>query len=134
MDVRIFLSKRFQDDCRNSGIDEKILIQEFKKYKTTGILPKIFGREAPYDRPSAALFAELMHIHVEKDGKWKMHVEKLRQYDRVSDAALVYCTGWRSKESYLLIAFLPKNAHQRMRSVTFAAELAEIAEGFREKF
>lgn len=134
MDIRVFLSKRLQEDCQNGGIDQKILVQEFKKYKKTGVVPQIFGREAPYDRPSSALFAELMHIHIEKDGKWKMHVEKLRQYDRVSDAALVYCTGWLSKSNYLLIAFLPRNAHQRMRSVTFAAELAEIAEGFRKDF
>lgn len=134
MAVRVFTTKRFAEDCQAVAVDSKVIVKAFREYKTTGVLPNIFGRDEAYRRPAAAVFAELMHVHFSPDGKWRLRSEKLRQFDRTSDAALVYCTGWQSRDSYLLIAFLGRNAHERMQRTTFVTELTEIAEGFRSKY
>src|SRR5690554_7950435 len=73
----------------------EVIREEFMRYKGLGELPSIFGRDAPYIQPHAALRAQLMHIHLKLPPE--RFPENLPQYDRTCrksrDAALVYVQG-----------------------------------------
>jgi mRNA interferase YafO len=103
MEVRVFTSSL----VRNSTPDDKLaaLVKSFSQYKTTGIAPANFGRDAPYAWPDAALKADVWHVHT---GTWSLQV---LQYHRTSDTHLVYCRGFKNAHAYLLIS-----AHVKRRS------------------
>ncbi len=128
MAIKIYTSRMIREDHPEERIIS--LVTEFRNYKEKGILPDTFGRDYPYHRPSAAVNADLRHIHLNPMANWNLRVI---QHKRSSDTCLVYCSGWHSGDNYLLIAIL-SNAHERAQKITFMMELAEIAEGFRKKY
>lgn len=141
MAIKIFTHKLLRMAEEEKGrLDElDALVREFKEYKQTGSLPKIFGRDALYERPPSIVDAELRHVHL-LDETVKKPWLRILQYTRTSDSCLVYCQGTHSSDNYLLIALLRYNpltkigVHARTRKTTFLLELAEIAEGFRKVY
>lgn len=128
MGIRIFTSKKIRGQKEPSEL--KILMANFRSYKENGVLHKSFGRDAPYDRPHAAIAAELWHLHLNAYEDWDV---RLLQYSRTSDTCLAYCSGSHDKSAFLLISIFA-NAHFRANKVTFMMDLAEIAEGFRKMY
>lgn len=132
MAIKVFTSKLLRKNLSAESVSE--ICADFKEYKLTGIAPKKFGRDAPYDRPPSAKEAELWHMHLQEangsNNRWYLRVI---QHDRVSDTCLVYCQGEKSKDNYLLITILT-NVHIRQNKTTFMMELAEIAEGFKKLY
>ncbi|EQC00760.1 type II toxin-antitoxin system YafO family toxin [Photorhabdus temperata] len=43
---------------------EKKIINDFRTYKETGVVPDYFGRDVCYTQPQLALDVGLMHIHI----------------------------------------------------------------------
>lgn len=134
MAVKIFSSRIFLEECARVGIDPKYIRSEFEKLKSRRAYPKIFGKDARYDRPDTVVKADLWHIHFSEDGTWDIKIAYQAPGKRTSDAAIVYCTDVAPfQDHYCLIALLHTNAHKRMNKVTFACDLVDVAEDFRRK-
>lgn len=131
MGIRVFTSSRFRNADYSAEVDLKKLQNDFKTYKETGNPSAIFGRDAPYHRPQTVVSAEVQHLHVNLKGNWNLRIVQRR---RVSDAALIYCQGWHSKDNYLLLALLEDQAHRSADDTLYLLALAEIAEDFRSKY
>ena len=105
---------------------------DFKSYKTTGLLPGYFGRDAPYnhaDNPQFVLDQDIRHIHLNPLRK------DVRQYDQVSnDAHLVYCQGLINEDHYYLLALLEPNPHELAKRKEIMRDLAIAAHRFRLEF
>lgn len=104
------------------------LIDAFQNYKTTGILPTIFGREALLERPEKARSEEVFHIHLNLSG----FPAKTRPYDRKSNIWLLYTRGFWDMNKYHLLAILEPDAHEQARKISFIGQFADLAEKFRE--
>lgn len=131
MDIKVYLSSFFEESCPREKIDK--LVQDFKQYKTTGIRPPEFGRDASFDRPSSVKQAELQHLHLKDSTSANWHLKTL-QFNMTSNTALIYCHGFFDKNKFLLLGFL-EGAHQTYQnSPHYLPSLAEIAERFRARF
>lgn len=129
-----------------SRVDEKhpglsaSLVEDFKLYVDSGrgIVPKYFGRDAPYMQPHEAERAHLSHIHIKlPPGEFKQNVA---QYYRVcswgnpmEDAALVYVRGWLEEDRYMLLAFLWPDAHGLARRRPVMRYLSHLASEWRDQ-
>lgn len=120
---------------------EKTLLEDFRTYKSTGMLPDYFGRDTVYERPSDIQDAGLWHIHLEIDGnKFKappasadLQDPKVMQWYRTSDTALVYAKGLIDENSYSLIAVFMPPAHQKAQDEARMRILASYARDFSQK-
>ena len=128
MEVKVFTSSLLRDTMPESELGN--LTSEFKKYKSTGHAPLIFGRDASYNRPDKVLKADMNHVHLKGDEKWSI---KVVQFRRLSNLHLIYCRGFSDINKYLLIAVIDK-AHERGRDISFMLDMASIAEKFRSQF
>ncbi|HTF96859.1 MAG TPA: type II toxin-antitoxin system YafO family toxin [Cellvibrio sp.] len=125
MAVKIFTSSIIESALPDLELQE--LIAKFKRYKETNVAPLDFGRDAPYDRPSAAKSEELQHLHLQSTEKWTL---RTIQFRRTSDTHLVYCYGWKNPSHYLLIAII-EDAHRKANNTLFMLSMAELAQEFR---
>ena len=126
-------------DEKHPGLSDK-LAADFKVYVDSGkgIVPKYFGRDAPYMQPYEAERAHLSHIHVKlPPGTFRQDVA---QYHRVcawgnpgQDAALVYVRGWLEEDRYLLLAFLWPDAHGMAKRRPLMRYLAQLASDWRDQ-
>lgn len=128
MEVKIFTSSLMRESFQENELS--LLVKQFKEYKSTGVLPSIFGRDVTYDRPDSAKKADLSHIHISERNGWEV---KVIQFRRTSDIHLIYCRGFKDINAYLLIAVI-ENAHEKARNINFMINLSEIAERFRKDF
>lgn len=113
------------------------LINDFKRYKSTGELPIYFGRDAPYIRPYSAEKACLMHIHLKipPDSFPRDRVQYFRthkQGDPEKDICLVYVQGLIEDHRYSLLAIIHPNAHEKARNYQLMDRLAQVAQKFRD--
>jgi len=106
----------------------KPIVEQFKLYKSEGHVPITFGRDAPLVRPSDAKFAGIHHLHLGNFNAIN------RQYNRTSDAWLIYTTGFINLDYFLLIDILSPDAHKRAESMDLMLEYVESALKFREQF
>lgn len=125
-------------DAKFPGLSAK-LADDFKVYidSSRGIVPKYFGRDAPYMQPKEADQAKLSHVHVRlPPGSFRQDVA---QYYRVcqwnnpdEDAALVYTQGYLEEDHYLIIAFFWPDAHGLAKQVPLMRYLADLAKDWRD--
>ncbi|MFT4926854.1 MAG: mRNA interferase YafO, partial [Phenylobacterium sp.] len=83
-----------------------------------------FGKDVSYNRPQSAIYAELRHVHL----------VPISRRGNTSDRCLVYTSGFTDNNAFLLLAILEPNAHELSRSMLRMANLADIAEKFRNRF
>lgn len=130
--MRIFKGKIFRDQLTDE--EQTQLVEDFRRYRTTGELPDTFGRDAPYDHPHTlptVLAEEIRHIHLAEEHPWPVHSI---QYQRTSDVHLIYCQGALHDDHYLLIAILAPNAHEQARDNNMMMKLGLTAEKFRQRY
>ena len=79
------------------------LEKDFKSYKSTGELPRTFGRDELYDHPNTLPIVKaeaVRHIHFEDSERpWPVFLD---QYHRTSDVHLAYCESDMTADCYLL--------------------------------
>ena len=124
--IRVLATK----DLANSHPDFEVLKQAFISYKSgTTPIPDIFGKDFPYNRPSAVLQAQLCHVHLkETDSNWP---ERDDRDHWTSETHLVYCQHLWSEDMFLLVAILTPNAHEIASNETQTMiSLANTAERF----
>lgn len=130
--IRIFKSKLITKQLTEEQLEQ--LINDFRQYKETGLLPDTFGRDVRYDHPNTyplVKLEEVSHIHLtDGDHPWPIWIV---QYKRTSDIHLVYCQGAISTDCYLLIAILSPDAHQQARNNSIMANIGRTAELFRQQ-
>jgi len=114
----------------------KCLEDDFRHYKGQGILPDLFGRDAPYNHPNtlpSVKAEDIWHIHLlDEESSWPTHCKN--QSDKTSDHHLVYCPAYQTSNCFLLIAILSPNAHAQARKNQVMFNIAVMAESFRMKF
>ncbi|CAG9001792.1 MAG: mRNA interferase toxin YafO [Candidatus Celerinatantimonas neptuna] len=111
------------------------LVNDFRLYKGSHLLPATFGRDVFYDHLNTLnilKIEEVKHIHLaSQETPWK---PKTEQYNKTSDHHLVYCQGTSNPMNYLLMAILRPDAHQQSRNRNIMYNLGTMAEQFRLKF
>lgn len=132
MEVRVFTHPVFRRACSSEKLAE--LGKLFVKYKTGLHQPEDFGRDELYDRPSSVKDAGLRHIHLKDETSNKWHLQYMRIIDKVSNTALVYCTGYRNKNHFLLLDVLLDAHSYYTGGQQHILYLAELANEFREKY
>jgi mRNA interferase YafO len=125
MGIKISTSSVIEAALPDAELQE--LVAKFKRYKLTNVAPLEFGRDAPYDRPSAAKAEELQHLHLQGRENWTLRTVQFR---RTSDTHLVYCYGWKDPSHYLLIAVI-EDAHRKANNTLFMLSMTDIAQEFR---
>lgn len=126
-------------DQRFAGLSSK-LADDFKVYidSSRGIVPKYFGRDAPYMQPREVEQAHLSHIHIcLPPATFRQDVA---QYYRVcarnrpeSDIALVYTQGFLEEDRYLILALLCPDAHGQAKRLPLMRYFAQLAADWRDK-
>lgn len=130
--IRIFKSVTIQKLFKELDLDD--LINDFRKYKESGLCPDYFGRDVAYDHPhtpSLILQEDVRHVHLSEFGAWPV---RLMQFNRTSDRHLVYCQGAIHRECYLLITLLSPDAHEQATVSNVMRKIGEQAEIFRMKY
>lgn len=114
----------------------KCLEDDFRHYKSHGILPDLFGRDVPYNHPNtlpSVKAEDLWHIHLlDGESTWPAHCKN--QDDKTSDDHLVYCPAYHTPNCFLLIAILSPNAHAQARNNQVMLNIVALAEKFRMQF
>lgn len=122
------IEKQFQDQAEKLDA----LILDFEKYKSTGKVPRQFGRDVPYDHPNTpptVRFEQVKHLHLLDGSNHSLHAV---QFHRTSDVHLVYCQGAMNDNCYLLITILTPDGHAQARNRNIMSNIGEIAARFRE--
>ena len=133
MSIRIFRSALIRQQLSQQELDD--LAADFLSYKSDGVLPDTFGRDAPYDDDRTYPLVkeeQVAHIHLaDADTPFPKF---LRQFKRTSDQAhLVYCQGAMEPDAYLLIIILKPEAHKMARNNNHMHKIGLMAEAFRMK-
>jgi len=118
---------------------EQSLLDDFKIYKATGVLPDYFGRDTDYSRPEDIIGSGLKHIHLIlgeekfKEPKNSKGEDALtRQWNRTSDACLLYVQNIYNEHSYSLIALFHPGAHMKAQDYDRMRKLASYARAFQD--
>jgi len=131
--IRVFKSSIIRQILSSEELDA--LIDDFKSYKMTGIVPDSFGRDVPFDHPNSlpiVLVEEIQHIHLGSEDK-PLPLTKIQFY-QTSDHHLIYCQGVMDDNCYLLMTILSPDAHEQARSRDIMYKLGVMAEKFRQQF
>lgn len=127
--IRVFKSSLICDLLSDEELAS--LVNDFKAYKYSGVLPDNFGRDVAYDHPNTLPIVKaekLQHIHL---GNSKLPFPCKSQFHRTSDVHLVYCQGAMSDDIYLLMTILSSSSHELVKSRNIMYQLAKMAEQFR---
>lgn len=130
-EVRIFTYEPFREAISPDLLNS--IKSKFKAYKTTGIPDETFGRDTTFDFPSQVALSGLKHIHIKDktSRRWALHKFA---FDKTSDTALIYCSGFFDENCYLLIGLI-ENAHAVYKeNLLYLLELSDVANRFRNKF
>lgn len=131
--IRVFKSKLIRELLSDAELDD--LISDFIAYKSTGLVPELFGRDVPYDHPNTLPIVKLeqvQHIHLgSADNPLPLHKV---QFHRTSDIHLVYCSGASNNDCFLLMTILAPDAHTKARSRDIMFALGKMAELFRNNY
>lgn len=132
MGVKIFTSRLLKQQLSEAELHD--LVVKFRDYKDNGETGDFFGRDTFYDRPPSVVDAGLWHIHTAdaKSGPFKL---RYAQFNRTSNTALVYCSGYFKPDHLLLIGIVYK-AHELYLNKPYSwyVPFVTIAEEFRSKF
>lgn len=132
--IRVFATNLIRQQLEADEFDQ--LKTDFTRYKETGVPANSFGRDTLYDDERnlpSILSVELRHLHLldQQSQEFTVHA---RQYDKTSDDHLIYCQGFYSDRTYLLIALLSPGAHAQARDNDTMLKLAAMAEKFRDQY
>lgn len=130
--TEIFKTELIREQTTPEELEQ--LEKDFRRYKETGVPSDCFGRDALYDHANSlpsVLSAQFQHIHLLTAVTTQNSTT--RQFNKTSDDHLVYCDGFYSDQTYLLIAILRPNAHDQSRNNSVMYNLSQMAENFREK-
>ncbi|MCK0552588.1 type II toxin-antitoxin system YafO family toxin [Pantoea ananatis] len=117
---------------------EQSLLDDFKRYKETNVLPDYFGRDTNYLRPDDIKNKKLMHIHLALHGKKLKTPDgdgidaNTKQWNRTSDSALIYAQNAFDESHYSLIALFDPGAHIKAKNYPRMRVLAKYCEEFRQ--
>lgn len=131
--IRVFKTNLISQQFSDKELTQ--LVSDFKRYKETGIPAHYFGRDVPYDHPHtlpSVRMEELRHLHILESSTQK--APRRAQYYRTSDDHLVYCPGSNNSDHFLLISLLTPDAHEQSRDNNLMANMAVIAERFRQHY
>jgi mRNA interferase YafO len=131
--MRVFKSRLIRNLLSSAELND--LVNDFRSYKNTGVVPENFGRDVPYDHPHTMPMVKsehVQHIHLGSNEK-PLPLNKI-QFHRTSDAHLVYCQGASSDNDYLLMTILAPDGHVQARSRNIMYKLAKMAELFRNQY
>lgn len=131
--IRVFKSSVIRQILSDDELSA--LVEDFKSYKQSGKLPKLFGRDALYDHPNnlpLVLSEQVQHIHLGSEDS-PFPINKI-QFHRTSDIHLVYCQGDLDVNCFLLMTILSPNAHQQARSRDIMYKLGLMAQKFRQLY
>lgn len=131
--MRIFKSKIIREQLSEDELTA--LIDDFRQYKLTGVIPDIFGRDELYNHPNSLPIIkaeEVQHIHLlDGEKRWPSYTI---QFYKTSDEHMVYCQGQTNSNCYLLIAILAPSAHKQARNNSVMYNIGKIAEKFRFQY
>ena len=113
--IRVFKSSLISELLSDEELSS--LVNDFKIYKSTGMLPDCFGRDVAYDHANTLPIVKaenIRHIHLghSQIGSRRHPFLGLRQFDRTSDVHLVYCQGAANDDIYLLMTILKPDGHE----------------------
>ncbi|WP_428470669.1 type II toxin-antitoxin system YafO family toxin [Photobacterium angustum] len=109
------------DDTKQSVIDSFLAY----KIENNNIQNEwCFGRDVPYHHPTAALQAEMQHVHLLTIDTYN---ENRQQYSNTSDYHLAYCFN-DDETVYCLLDML---THADAESMDIMLNLSELAERFK---
>lgn len=131
--TRIFKSKVIQQQLSDDELNA--LVNDFREYKVSGIVPEHFGRDVPYDHPNTLPTVkkeDVRHIHLGSEDN-PLPIKKIQFY-RTSDVHLVYCQGSIESNTYLLMAILSPDAHRQALNRDVMFKLGVMAEKFRNNY
>lgn len=128
---------RLVESLRNDFLAYKSSMHE-----TIPVLPRHFGRDAPFEYPASAANSELFHLHLNDIALgfsesssvvagWK---DDTPQYYRTSDCFLIYTIGEQDRETYILLAIVNPHAHEQIRSNDLIGTLVAMAEAAKAQF
>lgn len=130
MNFKIFVHKRLLESFDPALLAQ--IKQRFVAYKCDGIRHSTFGREVPYTRPQSVVDSNLWHIHLKDATSRNWSRPGLDYFYMTSDTALIYTTGARHPEYFLIISII-ENAHlQYGGTEKYIREMADIARGFQK--
>lgn len=132
--IQVFASQLIKKQLSDREL--KNLLEDFRQYKQTGVLPDTFGRDVPYDHPSNLPLIrseEVQHLHLKPSNTPEWPV-RLAQFRRTSDVHLVYCQGASNIQCYYLMLILAPDAHQQASDNNMMFKLGSMAERFRLKY
>ncbi len=130
--IEIFKTDLIRAQMTSEELDQ--LGKDFAQYKESGIPADYFGRDALYNHINSSPLvrsSELQHIHILTPAN--APTDRRRQFNKTSDDHLVYCNGYYSNQTYLLISLLSPDAHAQSRNNNVMYSLAQMADKFREK-
>jgi len=112
--------------------NSQAIVDKFKNYKTTSLVPSDFGRDGNFSEHNGCREHKVFHLHLKteaaiKDRKWYSS----NPYYRTSNTHLIYCQGSVYLNRYLLIAILSPNAHELARKNDIMGRIADTAWKFR---
>ena len=119
---------------------EQDLLNDFARYKETGVLAHYFGRDTDYSRPDEIAGRGLMHLHVKLGNNDfdslpkfidKNDKQQLQWY-RTTNSAVVYSQNIISENHYSIIAVFHPYAHLNANNDERMKKLADVATRFRE--
>lgn len=114
---------------------EKLILDDFIRYKSKDELPSYFGCDVAYTQPDGARKSGMMHIHLKlppaKFPENRPQADrKCAMDDPENDACLVYVRGEYYEERYSLIALFNPDAHGMARNLQVMRYLSLIAQDF----
>ena len=131
--MKVFIHKDLKSQFPAAQL--QALKTDFIAYKTTGIVPPNFGRDALYDHPYTprkVLDNDVWHLHLKTaSAVWSLSSQP---YQRTSNDHLVYCQGILNDDHYLFIALLTPDAHELARNANQMWRIGDLAEAFRIRF
>lgn len=132
-EIKVFLSNEVKEQQHRQSV--KRIIDGFKAYKSTGDPGQMFGRDAEMIRPKEARENEVFHAHLLDQARFKLERLHLRdQYNRKSDAFVLYTRGYTMRNHYLILSIIFDDAHSKTENIDLMLGYSRIAEHFRERF
>lgn len=136
--TRVYLSRFLRAAAaENKEVDR--VAKAFKQYKITNEGGRLFGRDAPLDRPASAKLSKLQHVHLLSESSIKSSMRKsgvrvlelMDPYYLRSDAFVIYCQSFIDENRYLLLDILWRDAHRQANDNNRMIDYAEEAEKFK---
>lgn len=128
---------------QQAGYNVQSLKSDLERYfSDPSNVPWYVGLDAPLERPTQAMMADLNHIHMYDPseccknqwtyGDFPRNRREKQPYKRTSDKWLLYTRGMWDSEKYHVLGLVDPDAHAKCRSMAFVGTYIDAAEQFRE--